>query len=354
VPAADHCVSALPASGSLNGTVCQAEIELLHLNYGLRDSEVSPSKHIATGVNVTGATLVNPGLSGTLTVNSVQFDHFSGPAASTLSYTWSSDNTAIARVSAGTGASNAIQAVASGTTTIRVRLNSTVYDQAEPLPGGAIAFTVNSPPPAPTGLSASAITGTTATIGWVNGATGSGVTTTLQYRKNGVTTWTTASNTIAAGATSFGLTGLVGLTTYDVRVWHVRNGLSGAMTTVASLFSTPDPNALPPITNFRVTSCDKRVVGAKTFNYFQLAWTSSLAPSGSTFEIGLNTTSSSAGASVILTYPINARTGEVGGYLSSPLLANRWFWIRYTRNGTPGPWTPLAGNPLVSNQCANA
>jgi hypothetical protein len=355
VPAADNCVSALPANGSLNGSVCQAEIELLHLNYGLRNTEISPSKRIATGLTVSGSTLVNPGNSGTLTVGGIQFARgapgFPAPDPTTLTYAWSSNNTAIARVSPGSGASNAIQAVAAGTATINVGLNSTVYDQAVPLLGSAIPFTVNSPPPAPTGLSASAITGTAATISWVNGATGALTTTTLEYRKHGVTAWTTASSTIASGVTSFGLTGLAGLTTYDVRVWHVRNQLQGAVTTAASLFTTLDPNAIPAITNFHVTSCDQRPSGAKMFNYYQLAWTSATAPAGYTFEIGVNTTSSSAGASVIVTYPSSARTGEVGGYLVSPTLMNRWFWIRYVGNGNTGGWTALADNPLATNGC---
>lgn len=358
VPAADHCVSSLPANGSLNGSVCQAEIELLHLNYGLRDTEVSPSKHIATGLSVSGPTQVNQGLSGTLTVNGIQFARvaptFQPPNPSSLSYTWSSDNTAIARVSTGNGAANAIQAIAAGTTTIHVRLNSTTYEQAVPLLGSAISFTVVAPPtkpPPPTNLAASAVSFASATITWTNGTSTSGTTTTLQYRQNGVSGWTTASSTIGAGVASFGLSGLTPQKVHDVRVFHVRSGLNSDTLTRTSLFTTTAVPPPPSISNFHVTSCDQRPVGSKSFNYYQVAWVSATAASGYTFQIGVNTTSSSSGASVILTYPLSARTGEVGGYLVSPLLLNRWFWIRYVGNGVTGAWTALTDNPLATNAC---
>jgi hypothetical protein len=150
--------------------------------------------------------------------------------------------------------------------------------------------------------------------------------------------------------TTFGLSGLASSSTYDVQAFHVRNGLSSTITTATGLFTTPALPTNPPITNFQVTSCDERVSGLKTYNYFQLAWTSAQAAAGSFFEIGVNTTSTSSGAAVIVTLPLTARTGEVGGYLKSPTLLNRWFWIRYNGNGT-GPWTALVNNPLATNQC---
>jgi mannan endo-1,4-beta-mannosidase len=238
-----------------------------------------------------------------------------------------------------------VQATGPGTTKIHITLNSSVYEKAVPF-GGDITFTVTATPtapPPPTSLSASAITATSATISWVNGATDAGTTTTLQYRTSGVSAWTTASSTIAAGVTSFNIPNLASLTTYDVRAWHVRSGLSSTMTTRTGLFTTLDPNA---ITNFRVTGCQQEVVGAKTYNYFTLSWTS--ASSGGSFQIGVNTTSSSSGAAVILTVPGTARSGQVGGYLAGPTTVHRWFWIRYGS----GPWIALADNPLATNVCA--
>jgi hypothetical protein len=240
---------------------------------------------------------------------------------------------------------NTVHAEGPGTTTIHI--TPTLFQKAVPF-GGDITFTVTATPtapPPPTSLSASAITTTSATIGWVNGATDAGTTTTLQYRKSGVSTWTTASSTIGAGVTSHNLTSLASLTTYDVRAWHVRSGLSSTTTTRTGLFTTLDPNAIPTITNFRVTGCEQEVVGLKTFNYFTLSWSSTA--SGGSFQIGVNTTSSSSSAAVILTVPGTARSGQVGGYLAGTTVY-RWFWIRYGS----GPWIPLAGNPLATNVCA--
>jgi hypothetical protein len=238
-----------------------------------------------------------------------------------------------------------VQALSEGTATIRIRPNS--WQQAVPFVGGDISVTVVGAPPPPTSLTASAIGTTSATVGWVNGTADAGTTTALQYRKSGVSTWTTASSTIGAGVTSFNLTGLMSLTTYDVRAWHVRNGLSSSMTTTLGLFTTLDPNAPPSITNFRVTGCRQEPAGLKTYNYFTFSWTSN-APSSGSFAIGVNTTSSSSGAAVILTVPGSARSAEVGGYLAGPTTVSRWFWIRYGS----GPWIALADNPLATNICA--
>jgi hypothetical protein len=353
-PAADHCAASIPANGLINSGLCQAEIQLLRYEYGLRDGVVDPAKHIATGVEVSGPRTLTLGAApGTLTITNLLFGRaapsFSPPAASSQAYTWTLVGNAISL--SGSGASRTVQTVQTGTATISIRLsNHNTFEEADPFTGGDITFTVTAAPtapPPPTSLTASAIGVTSATIGWVNGATDAGTTTTLQYRKSGVPTWTTASSTIGAGVTSHNLTNLTSNLTYDVRAWHVRNGLSSTITTKAGLFTTLDPNAVPTITNFRVTRCDPDVVGAKTFNYFTLSWDSNFSPGGS-FQIGVNTNSSSAGATVIVTVPGSARSGVVGGYLAGPTTVSRWFWVRYQS----GPWIPLAGNPLATNICA--
>jgi hypothetical protein len=118
--AADHCVASLPASGGANGSLCQAEIELLRYNFGLRrTAEPDPTKHFATGFEVATSGLPSPitvGQSGTLTVSVVQFGRgappssFTPPAANTLSYRWKSDNLAVATVGTSTGSSNPLNA----------------------------------------------------------------------------------------------------------------------------------------------------------------------------------------------------------------------------------------------------
>lgn len=352
-PAADHCVASIPGNGQVNTGLCQAEIELIHYEYGLRDGVVDPAKHIATGVEVTAPTSLVQGQSETITVEDLIFARkapsFTPPAASTQRFTWSVDNPAVATLGTSINSTNTVTAVAPGTTKIHIALNSSLYDKAVPF-GGDISFTVTSlptAPPPPTGLSASAINTTSATISWANGATDAGTTTTLEYRKSGVSAWTTASSTIGTGVTSYNLTNLGSVTTYDVRAWHVRSGLSSSKTTKTGLFTTLDPNATPTITNFRVTGCVQQVFGLKTYNYFTLSWNSNITPVGS-FQIGVNTNSSSSGAAVILTVPGSARAGQVGGYLAGPTTVQRWFWIRYGS----GPWISLAENPLATNVCA--
>ena len=351
-PILDHCVASLPPNHNLNGGNCQAEIELARFMYGTRATDPDITKHFATGFEVSGTPSALAGGSSTLTVTSVSFlraaPSLVQPAASALTYAWSSDNTAFARPSTETDNSNAIQGVAAGSTTVRIRLTGNTYEQADPTSGSAIPFTVIAPPPPPTGLASSGGTASAATITWVNGAT-TNTTTTLQYRKNGVTTWTNASSSIAGGATSFLLGGLAPLTTYDVRIWHVRDGLSSPITTRTSLFTT---TAFPAISAFRVTNCVSRQEGLKTYNYFTMSWTSAPNQIGANFQIGLSATSSVSQASVILTVSPLIRSTEVGGYTAGPLLSQRWFWVRHISAGVTSPWVALAENPLATNVCA--
>jgi hypothetical protein len=349
-PILDHCVSSLPPSHGLNGGNCQAEIELAMYMYGARSTDPDLTKHFVTGFEVSGRAQAQAGLSSTLTVASLDFDRaqpgFVPPAASSLTYAWTSDNTAIANPSPGASAGNAIRGVAFGSTTIRVAHTSAAYEQATTVGGSAISFNVIAPPPPPTALTASAITPSSATIGWTNGAT-AGVTTTLQYRKNGTTTWTTASSTIAGGTSSYALGNLTASTKYDVQVWHVRDSLSSTVTTANGLFTTSPPT---PLSNFRVTSCVARQEGLKTYNYFTMSW-SATTIAGSSFEIGMYHTSDATQAAVIVTAAGTARSAEVGGYTAGTLLSQRWFWIR-VNTGVPGPWVALADNPLATNSCA--
>jgi len=318
--------------------------------YLARTTDPDLTKHFLTSFEVGGTPQAQAGSSSTLTVTGLGFARaqpgFVAPAATSLTYAWSSDDNAIARTSTGSGVSNAIQGVAFGTTTIRLRHTSTAYESADPVGGGAIGFNVIAQPPPPTALTASAITATSATIGWTNGAT-TGVTTTLQYRKNGTTTWTTASSTIAGGTSSYALGNLTASTKYDVQVWHVRDGLSSTITTATGLFTTSPPT---PLSNFRVTSCVARQEGLKTYNYFTMSW-SATTIAGSNFEIGIYHTSDATQAAVIVTAGATARSAEVGGYTAGTTLSQRWFWIR-VNTGVPGPWVPLADNPLATNSCA--
>ena len=355
VPAADHCVASLPASRRANKSLCQAEIELLRYTYGLRDAHPDYTKHFATGFeSVSGDNSLDKGQIATFSVGTVQFFRaapFTHPAPSTLSYSWRSDNPAVAKVGTSTGWTNTVEGVAGGTTTVHIVLTSAAYERAVPFAGGDITVTVVVPPtqpPPPTSLSAADVTHSSATIGWVNGAADAG--TTVEYRRSSTTTWTAKS--VPAGVTTTVLAGLTALTTYDVRVSHVRNGLNSTYTTKTSLFKTQAVPPPPAITNFHVGNCERRPVGTKTYGYYIMVWTSNPAAGGYSFQIAEGTTSSSAGAALILTAPLDARSAEVGGYLvRTGTPTNRWFWLRYVGNGVTGAWTALVDNPLAVNTC---
>ena len=131
-----------------------------------------------------------------------------------------------------------------------------------------------------------------------------------------------------------------------MRIWHVRDGLSGTITTATGLFTTAAPT---PLSNFRVTACVARQEGLKTYNYFTMSW-SATTITGSIFEIGMYHTSDVTQAAVIATAGAAARSTEVGGYTAGTTLVQRWFWIRQN-TGVPGPWVALADNPLATNAC---
>lgn len=93
----------------------------------------------------------------------------------------------------------------------------------------APVFGVAAPGPAgaPTTPSTTAIGTTVATANWVNGDSAPETVSQLEYRTpQGSGTWTIASSTIPSGTTSFQLTGLTGLTAYEWRLKHIRNGIS--------------------------------------------------------------------------------------------------------------------------------
>lgn len=90
-------------------------------------------------------------------------------------------------------------------------------------------FTTVGPGPAapPNTPSTTAIGTTIATANWVNGDTSPDTVTQLEYRTpQGSGAWTVAKSDIAAGVTTYQLTGLLGLTAYEWRAKHVRNGVS--------------------------------------------------------------------------------------------------------------------------------
>lgn len=102
-------------------------------------------------------------------------------------------------------------------------------------------FTTTSPCNAPTGLAASAITATSATVSWtaVSGASNY----TVEYKANSSATWITAAS--ATTATSVSLSGLSASTLYD---WRVRtNCASGSSAFSQAQFTTAAASVCPGI-----------------------------------------------------------------------------------------------------------
>ena len=100
---------------------------------------------------------------------------------------------------------------------------------------------------APTGLAASSITGTTATISW--GGVGSALTYNVEYKLNSSGTWIVASSTHAT--TSYNLTGLTAGQLYDYRIRsNCASGNSGytqaQFTTSPACISNFEPNETLP------------------------------------------------------------------------------------------------------------
>lgn len=342
-PAADHCVAALPDAGGLNGALCQLEILHVKYYYGTYDDLVEPSTYIANGFEVDGPTAATPPDAVTLRA----IPHWDGAPPTFVRYTWSSTAPSIAQVSSSTTATSTVTAVSPGSTTIRVRITGSGYLVLNPQ-SGDVPFTVIPPPP--TGLNATSITHNSALIRWTNGA--AAATTSLYYKRSTDVNWTNSVTGITAGTTSRQLTNLAAQTIYSVRAQHVQNGQSSVFTPIIQFTTLAAPPPPPPtITNFRVTGCTQQQAGGKTYNYFTMAWDATPDQTTGSYQIAMNTTNNVAAAAVILTVPATTETGVVGGYLSSPLLMSRWFWVRYTRTGATTSWVALTGNPLASNQC---
>jgi hypothetical protein len=347
-PAADHCVASLPAAGGLNSRLCQLEILQLQYYYGLSDILVQPTTYIAGGLEVTGQTTANPGQSKTLTA----FPQWDGAApTTTVRYAWTTSNASVAQVSSSTTATNLVQAVSPGVATIHARITSSNVLVLDAQSGDAFFTVTGAPPPPPTGLNVdpASITATSATVRWTN--TAQGASTNLYYGLSSNGPWT-GPVTNPAGATSAQLSSLASLTTYHVRAQHVLGGQSSAFTSTVPFTTAAAPPPPPPtVTNFRVLGCRQQVTGGKTFNYFTMVWDASPHQTTGSYQIGMHTANSPGSASVVLTVPGTSETGEVGGYLSGPTTSNRYFWVRYIRNGAPTTWVALTGNPLKINQC---
>jgi hypothetical protein len=205
-------------------------------------------------------------------------------------------------------------------------------------------------PPAgpPTNLAASNITATSATISWTNGD--ASATTVVQYRLTGSTTWITANGGAAlpAGQSSYALTGLHCATSYDVNVFHQKNGLNSSWLTL-TLFTTAAcqiSTAINPPSSFRVTGCTPSTQAGKQYATYTVTWVAGANPSTSLYHIGEKTTNSPATASVIRRGPIATVSANVGPYLVTSTASPRYFWVRHVNGESASGWVALLGNPI--------
>ena len=182
---------------------------------------------------VAGPACANPaGLTAssiTQTTATVSWNAVSGATSYDVDYKAASSGTWINTATATTGTSIDLTGLTEGTLyDWRVRANCTSG------PGSYVSaqFTTITACNAPTGLAASSITQTTATVGWntVSGATSYDV----DYKAASSGTWINAAT--ATTGTSIGLTGLTASTTYD---WRVRATCpAGTSSYVQSQFTT--------------------------------------------------------------------------------------------------------------------
>lgn len=134
----------------------------------------------------------------------------------------------------------------------------------------------------PAGLSASAITTSSATISW--GAVSGSSSYNVQYKTSTASTWTTTSTT----STSLTLTGLSSSTTYNYQVQAVCSGTAGSYSSVAS-FTTSTPastcsdvyepnNSISAAKTISVNTSIQALIGASGDNDYYKFTTTTAAP----------------------------------------------------------------------------
>lgn len=171
-----------------------------------------------------------------------------------------------------------------------------VYGASAPGPVGA-----------PTVASTDGIGTTVATAHWTNGDTNPDTLSQVEYRlQAGPGAWVVASSSIPSGVTSYQITGLTGLTDYEWRVKHVRNGISSAYLgpVAGSQFTTIGQLQAP-------TNC---VLAANGPLYDKITWTNSSESDVST-EVWYGTSGGDTYRSTVSpgvsSYLVNKMTGTV-------------------------------------------
>jgi Fibronectin type III domain len=222
--------------------------------------------------------------------------------------------------------------------------------------GSTATITVKATPPkaGPSGLRADNITATSARILWTNGDTTA--TTFVQYRITGQTQWITANGGAALPPkqSSYNLTGLHCATSYDVSVFHQKNGLNSPADVLTLFITTACQTSatVKPPTGFHRFDCTPGTTNGKPNATYHLRWTAGANPATSIFHVGESFSNNSASAVVIRRGPISTLRANVGPYTIAGA-SSRYYWVRHVNGALASSWTALLDNPIVISQgCA--
>jgi hypothetical protein len=184
-----------------------------------------PPCAVPTGLNATSITTSSATLGWTTVNGAVNYNiqyRVSGGSIWT-STTASTNSKAISGLSLGTTYEFQVQTVCNGNTSSW---------------SASATFTTQSPCAAPTGLSVSTITQSSATLSWT--AAAGALSYSIQYRKTGTTSWSATSST----TTSKNLSGLLPTTNYEFQVLTVCSGGNSSWSS-SSNFTTANSTTLP-------------------------------------------------------------------------------------------------------------
>lgn len=185
------------------------------------------------------------------------------------------------------------------------------------------------PAGAPTTASTDTIGNSAATAHWINGESGPGTLSQLEYRIQGSTPWTVATSTIAAGATSYQITGLLAGTAYEWRLKHVRNGQSSAYLgpVAGSQFVTLVMGLLPP-TNLTTSLTAPDFKG---FRQIHIVWTNS--GEGSSTEVHIKKGDPHVSGTLTLIATIDPNLSDYYHGISAQT-GTWWIEIRHVASGS--------------------
>jgi hypothetical protein len=207
--------------------------------------------------------------------------------------------------------------------------------------------------PGPSGtlsnIAASDITGITAKITWTPGDTSPDTYFEVQYRENGTSTWVPATPMKTGAATyTYTLTGLIPLTSYDVRVRQVRNGQVDSYVESLDLFTTTDVDVPVQPSNAEVLQIGTVWYKNAWYAKIRLTWTPRIA--GSDIEMRVLTHHTSTFANAYYQVAGDPKVGRVDDPVLRPCGTARYYWLaEYNRvtqtystetQCTPFPITP--------------